>query len=76
MTNRLRDEIDWQVTTFSGNRQRQHQEFQSLSFRDKLAAIEKMEEVGAFFASRRAASHSTGQMKSEHRRDGESHPRL
>ena len=52
MPEHVRDEIDWQVTTFAGNRRRQHQEFRALSFREKLAAIEDLGEVGAFFAAR------------------------
>ena len=52
MPEHLHDEIDWQATTFEGNRRRQHQEFRALSFREKLAAIEDLGEVGAFFASR------------------------
>jgi len=52
MPEHLHDEIDWQVTTFAGNRRRQHQEFRALSFREKLAVIEDLGDVGAFFASR------------------------
>lgn len=47
------ESIDWSVTTYEGNRRRQHQEFRSLSFREKLARIEEMGEVAAHFASRR-----------------------
>jgi hypothetical protein len=49
------EEIDWSLTTFEGNRCRQHQEFRALSFRDKLIRIEQMGIVVAHFQSLRAA---------------------
>lgn len=39
------DEIDWSLTTFEGNRRRQHEKFHALSFREKLIRIEQMGEV-------------------------------
>jgi len=33
------DEIDWSVTTFAGNRRRQHEEFLALSFREKVVRL-------------------------------------
>ena len=47
------DEVDWSVTTFEGNRRRQHEEFRALSFREKLMRIEQMSAVVEFFLSRR-----------------------
>ncbi len=48
------DDIDWSVTTFEGNRRRQHKEFLALPLREKLERLEQMAEVAEFFASRRA----------------------
>ena len=57
------DEFDWELTTFEGNRRRQHQEFQRLPFREKLAMIEQMTAVVEHFAAaaakRRAAQQPT-----------------
>lgn len=47
-------EPDWTLATWEGNRRIQHREFQSLSFREKLRAIERLGEVTDFF-SRRAS---------------------
>ena len=44
---------DWHLTTWEGNRRRQHEEFRRLSFREKLAVIEQLGEVSAFFAAKR-----------------------
>jgi hypothetical protein len=41
------DEIDWSLTTWEGNRRRQHREFLALSFREKLQALENMAELSA-----------------------------
>ena len=48
------DGIDWSVTTFEGNRRRQHEEFHARPFREKLAALEEMEVVSNHFSPRRA----------------------
>jgi hypothetical protein len=40
------DPVDWSATTFEGNRGRQHQEFYSLSLREKLERLEHLEELG------------------------------
>ncbi|MCC7293931.1 MAG: hypothetical protein IT449_17870 [Phycisphaerales bacterium] len=48
------DDIDWSLTTFEGNRRRQHEEFFALPLRAKLQRIEQMGAVAEFFASRRA----------------------
>jgi hypothetical protein len=45
--------VDWGVTTFEGNRLRQHQEFMRLSFRDKLLVIERLCELTPLFESAR-----------------------
>lgn len=47
------DGIDWSLTTFEGNRRRQHEEFRALPLREKLARIEQMEAVAEHFSSRR-----------------------
>ena len=49
------EDIDWTLTTFDGNRRRQHREFRALPLREKLLRIEEMGEVAAFFGARRAA---------------------
>lgn len=51
----MSDEIDWTLTTWEGNRLRQHRAFLALPFREKLRIIEQMGEVAAFFAERRLA---------------------
>lgn len=51
----MTDPIDWGVASWDGHRRRQHQDFQALSFRDKLVIIEQSGEVAAFFAERRRA---------------------
>lgn len=51
------DEIDWALTTWAGNRRRQHLEFQQLTFSEKLAAIEQLGGVGAMFSRRGAHTH-------------------
>jgi len=51
----MADPTDWSVTTWEGNRLRQHQEFMALSFREKLAVVEQLGETAAFFAERRRA---------------------
>jgi hypothetical protein len=47
------EETDWSLTTFEGNRRRQHQQFHALSLREKLARVEQMGEVAEHFASSR-----------------------
>ncbi|MGH2570884.1 MAG: hypothetical protein ACRDGR_06640 [bacterium] len=51
----MTEPIDWSVTTWEGNRRRQHREFQALSFREKMEVIEQMGEVEALFAAKRRA---------------------
>ena len=41
----MSDQIDWSLTTWEGNRRRQHAEFRSLPFREKLLVLEQLEEV-------------------------------
>lgn len=48
---RMPEHIDWSLTTFEGNRLRQHQEFMRLSFREKLFAIQRLGEVAQMFRS-------------------------
>ena len=33
------ESIDWTVTTYEGNRRRQHEEFRAISFGEKLARV-------------------------------------
>jgi hypothetical protein len=51
----MSEPIDWSVTTWEGNRRRQHREFRALSFREKMEVIEQMGDVEALFAERRRA---------------------
>lgn len=63
------DEIDWSLTTFKGNRRRQHEDFLCLSFREKLTVIEDLSAVAAQFAPKRpaptAAERRTARRRSE-----------
>jgi hypothetical protein len=52
------DDIDWTLTTWEGNRRRQHEEFRALPLRTKLAMIEQMSEVSERFARQRAERQS------------------
>ena len=47
------DEIDWTLTTWEGNRRRQHEEFRALTLREKLAVVEQMGEVAEFLGRQR-----------------------
>ena len=42
-------EIDWAVTTWEGDRRRQHAEFRALPFRERLLLIEQMEDLANRF---------------------------
>jgi hypothetical protein len=56
------DEIDWTLTTWEGNRRRQHEDFLALSFREKVALIEQLGEVSEFFRRKaRVVDASTSQ---------------
>lgn len=48
----MADETDWTLATYAGNRRRQHEEFHALTFREKLAAIEEMENIARHFSRR------------------------
>ena len=65
--------IDWSLTTFEGNRRRQHEAFRALSFREKLVRLEQMGEVARIFAADKPRPHgnSTRPAPSYPRRDGE-----
>lgn len=54
MPNPDEDKIDWELTTWEGNRRRQMREFAALSFREKLQCLEDFAEIEAFFANRKA----------------------
>ena len=64
----MAESVDWSLTTFEGNRRRQHLEFLQLPFREKLLVIERLGEVAALLTSAR----DTGQTLpvSEQTRDG------
>jgi len=49
----MADEIDWELTTWEGNRRLQRQRFRTLSLYEKFMIIEQMNEVADFFAERR-----------------------
>jgi hypothetical protein len=49
------DDVDWTVATWEGSRRRQHQEFLALPFREKLAVMEELSDLAAFFTERRKA---------------------
>jgi hypothetical protein len=49
------DDAIWRLSTWEGNRRRQHQEFRALPLREKIAIIEQLGEVTELFASRRRA---------------------
>lgn len=42
----------WSTANFEGNRRRQHEEFRTLPFREKLRRLEQMGDVAAHFAGR------------------------
>ena len=49
------DDADWTLATWEGSRRRQHLEFLALPFREKVAAVEEMADLAAFFTERRKA---------------------
>jgi hypothetical protein len=67
----MTEPIDWSMTTWEGNRLRQHREFRALSFREKMEAIERLGEVEAFFAERRRTRGMPVSLKSHRRRPPE-----
>ena len=54
----MSDPIDWSLTTWEGNRRRQHAEFRALPFREKILMIEQMGDVSAIFGSPRTTHDS------------------
>ena len=60
-------ESDWTVTTFEGNRRRQHLEFLRLSFREQLLGSEQLGEVAALCSPGRERGQSI--RVSEQKRD-------
>ncbi len=49
------DWTDWSGASWEEHRRLQHSEFQALPLREKLAIIEQLGEVAAYFAERRRA---------------------
>lgn len=45
--------IDWNLTTWEGNRLRQHREFQALPFRRKLEVVEQLGDLARLFTAHR-----------------------
>jgi hypothetical protein len=43
----MTDSVDWSVTTWEGNRLRQHREYLALPFRKKLEILEQLAETAA-----------------------------
>jgi hypothetical protein len=56
----MADSIDWTLTTFDGNRIRQHREFMALSFREKMLVIEQLSEVSQMFRGSREGEPPDG----------------
>lgn len=48
----MRDDIDWESTTWEGHRKRQHEDFLALSFREKMVRIEEMGRAVAMLGRR------------------------
>jgi hypothetical protein len=61
----MHDPIDWSLTTFEGLRRHQHQEFMALSFREKIAVIEQLEQIAASFTARREARQQQHKTRGE-----------
>jgi ribosomal protein L31 len=53
------DHIDWSLTTWEGNRMRQHREFLALPFREKIQAMEDLGEFAAKFDSNKSFRPAT-----------------
>jgi hypothetical protein len=49
------DAIDWSVTTWEGNRLRQHREFKALPFLEKLLRLEQRGEMSRWLLERARA---------------------
>lgn len=49
----MADGADWTVSTWEGSRRHQHGRFLALPFHEKVAAIEELAELAAYFAARR-----------------------
>lgn len=65
----MAEPIDWSITTWEGNRLRQHREFRALPFREKMEVIEQLGEVGALFAERRRSRGMPVRDRGTERRD-------
>jgi len=63
MLNPGEDKIDWELTTWEGNRRRQHLEFLALSFREKLQRLEDFAEIEEFFRRKKRNPASGTQLK-------------
>lgn len=51
----MTDDIDWYLTTWEGNRRRQHEAFRALPFREKLAVIEALGEMSSLLVAKHRA---------------------
>ncbi|MGH7462220.1 MAG: hypothetical protein ACREMA_14510 [Longimicrobiales bacterium] len=54
----MTDTHDWDSVTWKGNRRRQHEAFLALSFREKLAVIENLGEIGEALRGARVRKRS------------------
>ena len=52
MSGSSEERIDWELTTFEGNRRTQHLEFFALSFQEKLERLENFAEIEELFSRR------------------------
>lgn len=61
----MADETDWTLATYAGNRRRQHEEFRALTFREKLAVIEELENIARHFSRRHTPEEAAGRIPDE-----------
>lgn len=52
------EEVDWQSTTFEGNRLRQMRAFAALPLREKLERVEQMGEMHGWFDAQKKKSET------------------
>jgi hypothetical protein len=71
----MADPVDWRLTTFEGNRRRQHEEFRALPLSEKLARVEEMADVVRHFTAQRQARGSAGAGAAKIADAGEKTPR-
>ncbi|MEX0692641.1 MAG: hypothetical protein WD043_12445 [Gemmatimonadales bacterium] len=70
----MSESIDWRLATWDGLRRQQAREYRALPLRDKVALLEHMGELTAYWAERRRAreqNRTAGTMNSV---PGQQHP--